>query len=124
MMLPDNLGLTFYSLRRLTSTIENLVVNDEIIQEKVLEDYKYLSSYVLHRIIEENRATREELYKLVQEASFESRTAEQFQEKLEKSDLTGETYLNFISSLDEKTVRSIYLKHVETVFERVKAAYK
>lgn len=124
MMLPDNLGLTFYSLRRLTSTIENLVINDEVIQEKVLDNYKYLSSYVLHRLIEENRATREELYKLVQEASFESNTAEQFQEKLEKSDLTEETDLKFISTLDEKTVRNIYLKHVETVFERVKAAYK
>ncbi|MAZ47128.1 MAG: adenylosuccinate lyase [Halobacteriovoraceae bacterium] len=124
MMLPDNLGLTFYCLRRLTSTVENLVINDETIQKKVLNNYHYLSSYVLHRLIAENRATREELYKLVQSASFESNSPLQFKEMLEKSDLTEESDLSFIASLDEKTIRGIYLKHVESIFERVKAQYK
>lgn len=124
MMLPDNLGLTFYCLRRLTSTIENLVINDETIQKKVLNNYHYLSSHVLHRLIAENRATREELYKLVQSASFESTSPLQFKELLEKSELTEETDLNFIASLDETTIRGIYLKHVDKIFERVKSTYK
>lgn len=120
MILPDNFGLTFYALRRLTSTIDNLVVNKDIIQNKVLENFSYLSSYVLHRLIQENRHTREELYHLVQEASFKARTIEDFKEILEKSELTSETDLNFLAALDETAIRNIYLKHIDKVFERVK----
>jgi adenylosuccinate lyase len=120
MFLPDNFGLTFYALRRLTSTIDNLVVNKDVIQEKVLNNYSYLSSYVLHRLIEENRHTREELYKLMQEASFNSKTIEEFKEILDKSDLTSETDLSFPSAMDETAIRNIYLKHIDKVFDRVK----
>lgn len=124
MMLPDNLGLTFYAIRRLTSTVENLVINNDKIQKKVLNNYTYLSSFVLHRLIEENRHTREELYQLVQEATFKSNTIEGFQEHLEKSDLTEKTDLNFLSSMDETKLRNIYMAHIDKVFERVKDSYQ
>lgn len=120
MFLPDNFGLTFYALRRLTSTIDNLVINKDVIQEKVLNHYSYLSSYVLHRLIEENRHTREELYRLMQEASFNSKNIDEFKGILEKSDLTSETDLSFLTGLDETSIRNIYLKHIDKVFERVK----
>ena len=118
--LPDNFGLIFYALRRLTSTIDNLVINKDKIQNKVLDTYSYLSSYVLHRLIEENRYTREDLYALIQKASFESKTVFEFKEILEKSELTSETDLSFLAALDETALRNIYLKHVDKVYDRVK----
>ncbi|MAX66246.1 MAG: adenylosuccinate lyase [Bacteriovoracaceae bacterium] len=123
MFLPDNLGLTFYSLRRLNSTIQNLVINQEVIQNKVFNDFRYLSSYVLHRLIEENRYTREEIYQLVQESSFTSKDINEFKEKLEKSPLTSDTDLSFLSALDDTQLRNIYLNHIDTVFDRVKNEY-
>ncbi|MFT6633565.1 MAG: adenylosuccinate lyase [Bacteriovoracaceae bacterium] len=124
MFLPDNLGLTFYAIRRLTSTIDNLVINTDRIQEKVLKNYSYISSYVLHRLIEENRHTREDLYQLVQEASFESKTIEDFKSILEKSKLTSETDLSFLAALDVTSIRNIYLKHIDSVYTRAKEQYK
>ncbi len=120
MILPDNLGLTFYAIRRLTSTIENLVINEEHVQEKVLNNFQYLSSFVLHKLIEENDHTREKLYALVQKASFESNNLEQFIKTITKSDLTSKTDLSYLSQLDESTLRKIYLKHTDTIFERAK----
>ncbi len=124
LFLPDNLGLTFYALRRLTSTIDNLVINQDVIQDKVYESFTYLSSYTLHRLIEENPYSREEIYKVVQEASFETKDISQFKEKLEKSELTKNTDLSFLNSLNETTIRNIYLNHVDKVFSRTKELYK
>jgi len=122
-MLPDNLGLTFYALRRLTSTIDNLVFNTERIQSKVLNDFNYLSSYVLHILIEENSYNREELYQVVQEASFNSKTIEQFKAELEKSELSAKTDFSFLAALDETMLRNIYLKHIDAIYKRVKEQY-
>ncbi len=124
MFLPDNLGLTFYALRRLSSTVENLVLNTERIQEKVLNNFSYLSSYVLHRLIEENPHSREEIYKLVQEASFNGKTLEEFKNILKMSPLTSNTDFSFLDKLDTTNIRNIYLKHVDGVFTRVKDLYR
>jgi adenylosuccinate lyase len=124
LVLPDNLGLTFYSLRRLTSTIENLVINTDHIQKKVMDSFNYLSSFVLHKLIEENDQTREDLYQLVQEASFEGKTIEQFKEILERSPLTKESDLSVLSSLNDTNLRNIYLKHIDAVYTRVKTQYQ
>lgn len=123
LILPDNLGLTFYALKRMTSTIENLVVHTEKIQKKVFDQYHYLSSYVLHKLIEENPFTREEIYEVVQKASFESKTVEEFKELLEKSSISKESDLTFLESLSDVRLKSIYLNHVEKVFERTKHEY-
>ena len=123
LFLPDNLGLTFYALRRLTSTVDNLVINSERVQEKVYDNFTYLSSYVLHKLIEENRHTREELYQVVQEAAFNATDVKTFKEALEASDLTSETDFGFLSSLNETTLRNIYLKHVPEVFGRTKEQF-
>jgi adenylosuccinate lyase len=123
-MLPDNLGLTFYALKRLTSTIDNLVINQDKIQEKVLDSYTYLSSFVLHKLISENDYSREDLYAVVQEASFASRTIEDFKVHLEKSNLTSSSDFSFLLSLDDTAIRNIYLKHIDEIFERTKNTYQ
>lgn len=122
-MLPDNLGLTFYALKRMTSTIENLVINKEKIENKVLSSYQYLSSYVLHKIITENHHSREDLYAVVQEASFHSKNIEEFKSHLEKSSLLSSSDFSFLNSLDDISIRNIYLKNIDEVFERTKRVY-
>jgi adenylosuccinate lyase len=123
-LLPDNFGLTFYALRRLTSTVENLVINTDHIQQKVSSQYQYLSSYILHKLIEDNPHTREDIYQLVQKASFESKDIESFKASLEESPITSESNLNFLAALDETNLKKIYLKHIDKVFERVKSSYE
>lgn len=123
MMLPDNLGLTFYAVRRMSSTIENIVVNKDKIQDKVLKSYEYLSSYILHKLIEENDHSREEIYAIVQQAAFNAHNVKEFisiikeEGKFKNSDLTS------LEILDETILRNTYLKHVNKVFDRVKKEY-
>jgi len=123
MMLPDNLGLTFYALRRLTSVVENLIVDSDHTLEKVTDEYTYLSSFILHKLIEENNESRENLYQLVQESIFNSKDVEQLRETLSKSSLAKKSDFKFLSSLDETQIRNIYLKFVDTIFQRTTALY-
>lgn len=124
MILPDNLGLTFYAVKRMASTVENLVIHTDRIQKKVFDQYHYLSSFVLHKLIEENSFSREDIYEVVQKASFESQSVEDFKEKLEASELTKNSDLSFMKNLNEVTIKDIYLKQVEKVFERTKREYE
>ena len=71
--LPDHFGLICYSLKRLTSTVDNLIVNKEVINERVADNDSYLSSIFLHDLILKTDLTREEVYKVVQSASFDSK---------------------------------------------------
>lgn len=123
MMLPDNLGLTFYALRRLTNTIENLVINTDKIQSKVFDNFSYLSSYILHKLINENDGSREELYAVVQSASFNAKTTQEFIEEIKSSKLCKESELNHLMTIEETTIRNIYLNHINAIFDRVKEKY-
>lgn len=120
LFLPDNLGLTFYALRRLTSTVENLVFNENRIQEKVLNNFSYISSFTLHKLIEENDEKRETLYQLVQEASFKAKTINEFKGYIEKSPLAANSDFGMLNALDKENLRLIYMKHVGQIFDRVK----
>ena len=123
MILPDNLGLTFYALRRMTSTIENLVVHKERIQKKVFDQYHYLSSFVLHKLIEDNPYSRDEIYEVVQKASFESNSVEEFKKLLEESPVAEKSDLSILSTLSDSNLKSIYLKQVDKIFSRTKEEY-
>ena len=72
MYLPDNLGLMLYSLRRLNNTFEDLVVNEDLMKRKLLENPQVLSSYLLHQVLEKTTLKREEAYTIIQEACFNS----------------------------------------------------
>ena len=119
-MLPDNLGVLFYSLERLNSTVENLVFHHDTIEGRVQSTYVYLSSYFLHHLIEKTNLSREELYRVVQTAAFESQkenNANAFktiiEEELKKKDIELS-----IPTVDFKEVKNIFLKHVDKTFER------
>ncbi len=69
--LPDCFGLFYYSLKRMSGVLENLVVKTETIENKVKKNSMYLSSFYLHVLLVNTDQRREDLYKAVQEASFE-----------------------------------------------------
>ena len=49
--LPDNLGILYYALERLEDMARHLVFHREVIEDKVKNQYNYLSSYYLHCLI-------------------------------------------------------------------------
>lgn len=120
MYLPDHLGIFFYSLERMTKTIEQLDFHLETIEGRVQQNFTYLSSYYLHYLIQKTQLPREELYLLVQEASFKG------QEK--KDPLVFHQVLtalmkkeNFVFDLplpSFEEIKKIYLKHADQVFSR------
>ncbi|MCO4755086.1 MAG: adenylosuccinate lyase [Bacteriovoracaceae bacterium] len=123
MMLPDNLGLVHYALKRMSSTVENLVVHNEKIKNKVLSNFTYLSSYILHLIIEKLDLAREEIYPIVQQAAFESSDASQFIDKVSSNPKLKDLDLSSIKGFNENTIRSLYLGETDNVFERVFKSY-
>lgn len=123
MILPDNLGLLFYSLRRMASTVENLVINKEIIQNKVLNNFSYLSSFVMHKLIEEKDVTREEVYAVIQKASFEAQTPQDFFKIIKEANKFKDSDFSSLKVLTETGLRNTYLRHVDKVFDRVKSDY-
>jgi len=119
--LPDNFGILFYALGRLTSTVENLVFHKEEIERKVKDNSTYLSSYYLHHLIETTNFKREDLYMIVQEAAFsgqEANTAETFHETLKELLAKKDVKLELERPTFDQ-IKKIYLKHSEAVFARI-----
>ncbi len=125
MMLPDNFGILFYAITRLSDTVRDLVFHQEKIEARVMEGHNYLSSYYLHHLIEKTDFKREDLYYYVQEAAFkgaEAKSAEVFHEKLveimkEKGhtiDLPKPTFAE---------IKNIFTRHVNHVYNRSEELY-
>jgi adenylosuccinate lyase len=125
MYLPDAFGILFYSLTRLTSTVENLVFNEDIITKRVYENCTYLSSYYLHHLIETTNFKRDDLYTLVQAASFEAskdQSAEVFHKTLERLLAEKDAKLSLPMPTKEE-IKNIFLKSTNDVFARVLKQY-
>ena len=60
--LPDSLGLLAYSLRRMTSTIENLVIFPENMLSNIPKNNYFFSSYILHQLFAKTDLRREDIY--------------------------------------------------------------
>lgn len=120
MYLPDHFGILFYALDRLNSTLERLEFHEEKIEQRVSDNHIYLSSYYLHHLIKTTTFTREEIYALVQEASFEGQKtgkAETFHHTLVTKLKEHKVELTLpIPTFAE--IKKIYLKHIEEIFER------
>jgi adenylosuccinate lyase len=117
MILPDHLGLLAYALDRLNSTIENLVVHREKIEQKVLKEFSYLSSYFLHRLIQTTDRNRDELYPIIQQAAFQSNSKAQFTSSIEKQCHAMNISID-IPEFDLTKIRELYLSQVEQIFQR------
>lgn len=114
MWLPDSLGLSVYMLRRATRMVKELHINEEKISERAQKEFATASSYVLHKLLPTYKGTREELYAIIQNASFSAKNKEEFSKLLQEK-------LNF--NLEMNDMSQMYGKQVEAVFDRVKATY-
>lgn len=120
LMLPDNLGVLFYSLQRLGDTVRDLVFHNEKIEARVMEGHTYLSSYYLHYLIEKTDFKREDLYYYVQEAAFEgdkASSAEVFHEALVKT-MAEKGFKVDLPRPTFEEIKKIYMRHVDKVFSR------
>lgn len=122
LMLPDNLGLLYYAIKRMNSTIDALVVNEEHIEEKVNKDFTYLSSYILHTLLKDNDRSREEIYAIVQKASFEANDSRSFIELIKKEKLNSNV-LDELQKRDFDKIKKIYLKAFPEVLKRAEEFY-
>ena len=115
--LPDHFGLLSYSVRRMTSTIQDLEIHREAIEAKVLKNFTTLSSFILHKLIEQNAVTREELYAVVQTAAFQASSLEDFVSKIQ-SLLREKKLVADLASLNWAEIRTTYFKRFEETLKR------
>ncbi len=116
--LPDHFGLIYYALNRMNSTLENLVIHREAIEEKVFNNSDYLSSYYLHQLIEKTNLYREDIYPLIQKAAFtsqNSKDSEVFYSNL--IDILKQKKINIdITKPTTDNIRKIYTKNIDQLF--------
>lgn len=120
MIFPDHFGLLAYSARRMKNVVENLVINRERIQQKVENNEKIYSSFVLHKLIQMNpEKTREELYEVVQEAFFISSDKESLRRNLES--LLNSKKINHDASswINFENLRSHYQIQFKKILSRL-----
>ncbi len=123
-ILPDSLGLTSYALRRLSSTISNLVIHEDNINKNIPHNKVYLSSYCLHYLLKTTSHRRELLYKLIQDASFNSfDQSVTFIKSLEAELKRNKITTDLIKTLDSAKIDHIYLAEIDAVFNRVQNTY-
>lgn len=118
LFLPDHFGLLSYALRRMTDTVTNLAIVREKVEEKVANNFASLSSFMLHELILLNHATREEIYALVQEASFGSKNIDEFFNFLQKK--TQEKGMKMPLGVTPMTLKNHYFGRFKDVLDRVR----
>lgn len=119
MMLPDNLGLCFYAVKRLTSTIENLVINTKHIENKALSSPKTLSSFLLHKIIKESNFSREEIYPIVQEITFKSNSSQELVDNFKLNEKLKNIDFSMVENIDLTSLKKIFLREVDLIYNRL-----
>ena len=122
MYLPDNFGLIYYALRRMNSTIKNLVINKENIEQKVFQNFSYLSSYYLHLLIENTSLSRDELYPIIQKVFFKDSNITNLSAINKSIELELiELKISYkIPVLDKKQIKNLFLKETESLWNRIK----
>lgn len=117
MMLPDAFGLLVYGVDRLCSTINDLVVLEDNIEKRIRDNFTYLSSYYLHKLIDQCDLTREEIYPIVQDASFNAKDAQSFHGIIEKEvKKKGQQFKLNVPTQSE--IKNIYLANIDDVYKR------
>ncbi|MFA6237650.1 MAG: adenylosuccinate lyase [Bacteriovorax sp.] len=122
LFLPDHFGILTYILDRFTTTINMLDIDKEVVEGKVLGVTSYLSSYYLHFLISNcEDMTREELYAILQAASFDPEaksSPEKFRDYIQ-NDLKNKNIKIELPAVTPAGLKDIYLKSVDTIFKRV-----
>ena len=120
--LPDHFGILTYMLERFTTTITMLDIDEKVVEGKVLNNTHYLSSYYLHFLIKNCESlTREDLYSIIQAASFDEvakSTPAKYREFIQ-NELKSKNISVMLPEVNAEGLRSIYLKSVDHIFNRV-----
>jgi adenylosuccinate lyase len=120
--LPDHFGILTYVLDRFTTTLNMLDIDEKVIEGKVLAHTHYLSSFYLHFLIKNCESlTRENLYSIIQAASFDSEAKSsplKYREFIQ-NDLKSKNIEVTLPEVNAEGLRSIYLKSVDHIFKRV-----
>lgn len=120
--LPDHFGILTYALDRFTTTLNLLDIDQAVVEGKVLGHTHYLSSFYLHFLIKNCESlTREDLYSVVQAASFdaEAKTNPKRFRDLIQTELKNRKETITLPEVDADGLRKIYLKSVDHIFNRV-----
>lgn len=118
MYLPDAFGILTYSLRRMKETVKNLVIDKQMMESKIADNYVYLSSYIMHKLIEISPSSREDIYAKVQHASFNSKNSKDFYNNLSLT-CTNDQEKELINEISRKSIKEIFSKHTDQIFNRV-----
>lgn len=120
--LPDHFGILVYALDRFTTTINMLEIDQEVIEGKVLSHTHYLSSFYLHFLISNCQSlTREDLYAIIQAASFDKEAKSEpakFREFIQQELKTRKIDVK-LPAVNAEGLKEIYLKSVNHIFKRV-----
>lgn len=120
--LPDHFGILVYALDRFTSTLNMLEIDGEVIEGKVLAHTHYLSSFYLHFLISNCQSlTREDLYAIIQAASFDKEAKSEpakFRDFIQK-ELKIRNIDIKLPAVTAEGLKEIYLKSVDHIFKRV-----
>lgn len=120
--LPDHFGILTYALDRFTTTLNLLDIDREVVEGKVLNNTHYLSSFYLHHLINVcSDTTREDLYAIVQAASFdkEAKTSPSKFRDVILNELKTRKLNVSLPEVNAEGLRNIYLKSVDHIFKRV-----
>ena len=127
--LPDHLGLLYYALKRLNTTIDNLVFHSKKMEDKVQRTGNYLSSYYLHQILKNTELPREKIYHLVQQAAFKAQNAPESENSCEifhselNSLLKKFNISQKFSSPDPAWIKNTYLGDTNELFNRAQKSW-
>ncbi|MBC7715009.1 MAG: adenylosuccinate lyase [Rhizobacter sp.] len=122
LFLPDHFGILTYALERFTGTLNLLDIDTAVIEGKVLAHTHYLSSFYLHFLIKNCESlTREDLYAVVQTASFdpEAKSNPVKYREFIQNELKSRKINVLLPEVNADGLRSIYLKSVDQIFNRV-----
>lgn len=128
MYLPDMFGLTCYVLNRFNSTIKNLVVHNDRMEERLISNNIYFSSYILHILLDHTNLSRDEIYPIVQSLNYN----QDFVSDILNNNLIQknseiellQTKLNDLSKKDIKVLYNLYGKEVKEHFNVVENNYE
>ncbi|MBC7427295.1 MAG: adenylosuccinate lyase, partial [Bacteriovorax sp.] len=120
--LPDHFGILTYALERFTGTLNLLDIDTAVVEGKVLAHTHYLSSFYLHFLIKNCESlTREDLYAVVQTASFdvEAKSNPVKYREFIQNELKSRNIDVKLPEVNADGLRNIYLKSVDQIFKRV-----
>jgi adenylosuccinate lyase len=117
-MLPDSTILLDYMLQKMIYIVENLVVNADKMKRNIDNSLGLIFSQRVLLFMVEKGATREEAYKLVQEAAMKARDSNKQFKDIVMRDMKIRKYIT-TKDITEIFNLDYYIRNVGVILERV-----